>query len=51
MLNYDEVIESREEPARVYTSTFSKYSSRISDEDMIIRGIEDSRYVAFGHFD
>lgn len=51
MLNYDEAIESIEEPARVYETSSSKYSPRLSDEEMILRNVEDPRYVVFGHFD
>lgn len=51
MLNYDEAIEAIEEPVRSYELSPSKYYSRLSDEDMILRGVEDPRYVAFGHFD
>ena len=51
MLNYDEAIEAREEPARVYETSLSMYFSRLSDEEMILRNVEDPRYVAFGHFD
>ncbi|MGV8130692.1 MAG: hypothetical protein ACP5N7_01155 [Candidatus Pacearchaeota archaeon] len=51
MLNYDEVIESREVPVRAYEPTSSKYSSRMSDEDMILRSVEDPRYAVFGYFD
>lgn len=50
MFNADELIEARETPA-YQDSQYVRPYSKLSDEDMLIRGIEDSRYTPFGNSD
>jgi hypothetical protein len=49
---YSEVLEIQEDSDSIINAfPYRTLSKRISDEDMIIRGIEDPRYVAFGNSD
>lgn len=49
----DEVDSStdREELMTLFSNPYRTSYSRLSDEEMILRNVEDPRYVAFGHFD
>jgi|GEM_PF-2865410 len=49
-MNIDELIESRETP--VYEAReYLRPCSKLSDEDMIINGVEDPSYAVFGNLD